>query len=131
MGSRDGGISVTNDGATILRAIHVDNAAAKVLVNIAKTQASALTLQTLLVVRRLTVLIVAERIWCFPRFRIVQLWIESLYYSSISMQFKSVHSITGAFFLRYLHPLRRLTSAWMCSAIMWYIYEGDSHYIVS
>ncbi|CAM9456159.1 unnamed protein product, partial [Ectocarpus sp. 8 AP-2014] len=40
MGSRDGGISVTNDGATILRAIHVDNAAAKVLVNIAKTQAS-------------------------------------------------------------------------------------------
>ncbi|CAM9978507.1 unnamed protein product [Pylaiella littoralis] len=38
MGSRDGGISVTNDGATILRAIHVDNAAAKVLVNIAKTQ---------------------------------------------------------------------------------------------
>lgn len=40
VGSRDGGISVTNDGATILRAIHVDNAAAKVLVNIAKTQAS-------------------------------------------------------------------------------------------
>eukprot|EP00904_Undaria_pinnatifida_P007128 jgi/Undpi1/3545/HiC_scaffold_16.g06917.m1 len=62
MGSRDGGISVTNDGATILRAIHVDNAAAKVLVNIAKTQASALTPQTLLVVRRLTALIVAERI---------------------------------------------------------------------
>ncbi len=41
MGSREGGISVTNDGATILRSIHVDNAAAKVLVNIAKTQASA------------------------------------------------------------------------------------------
>lgn len=40
VGSRDGGISVTNDGATILRSIHVDNAAAKVLVNIAKTQAS-------------------------------------------------------------------------------------------
>ncbi|CAM9384829.1 unnamed protein product, partial [Discosporangium mesarthrocarpum] len=38
MGTRDGGISVTNDGATILRAIHVDNAAAKVLVDIAKTQ---------------------------------------------------------------------------------------------
>lgn len=38
VGSRDGGISVTNDGATILRSIHVDNAAAKVLVNIAKTQ---------------------------------------------------------------------------------------------
>lgn len=31
-------ISVTNDGATILRSVHVDNAAAKVLVNIAKTQ---------------------------------------------------------------------------------------------
>lgn len=41
MGSRDGGISVTNDGATILRSIHVDNAAAKVLVNIAKTQVNA------------------------------------------------------------------------------------------
>lgn len=40
VGSRDGGISVTNDGATILRSIQVDNAAAKVLVNIAKTQAS-------------------------------------------------------------------------------------------
>lgn len=31
-------ISVTNDGATILRSIHVDNAAAKVLVDIAKIQ---------------------------------------------------------------------------------------------
>eukprot|EP01084_Bolivina_argentea_P035344 65577_1 len=31
-------VSVTNDGATILRSIHVDNAAAKVLVDIAKTQ---------------------------------------------------------------------------------------------
>lgn len=40
VGSRDGNISVTNDGATILRSIHVDNAAAKVLVDIAKTQAS-------------------------------------------------------------------------------------------
>jgi TCP-1/cpn60 chaperonin family len=38
VGSRDGNISVTNDGATILRSIHVDNAAAKVLVDIAKTQ---------------------------------------------------------------------------------------------
>ena len=38
MSSRDGSISVTNDGATILRSIHVDNAAAKVLVDIAKTQ---------------------------------------------------------------------------------------------
>lgn len=34
----DQGISVTNDGATILRSIHVDNAAAKVLVDIAKVQ---------------------------------------------------------------------------------------------
>lgn len=31
-------ISITNDGATILRSIHVDNAAAKVLVDISKTQ---------------------------------------------------------------------------------------------
>jgi T-complex protein 1 subunit beta len=31
-------ISVTNDGATILRSIHIDNAAAKVLVDIAKVQ---------------------------------------------------------------------------------------------
>lgn len=31
-------ISVTNDGATILKSIHVDNAAAKVLVNIAQVQ---------------------------------------------------------------------------------------------
>jgi T-complex protein 1 subunit beta len=38
MSSRNGDISVTNDGATILRSIHVDNAAAKVLVDIAKTQ---------------------------------------------------------------------------------------------
>lgn len=32
------GISVTNDGATILRSVHIDNAAAKVLVDIAKVQ---------------------------------------------------------------------------------------------
>jgi T-complex protein 1 subunit beta len=31
-------VTVTNDGATILRSIHIDNAAAKVLVDIAKTQ---------------------------------------------------------------------------------------------
>lgn len=31
-------ISVTNDGATILRSVHLDNAAAKVLVDIAKVQ---------------------------------------------------------------------------------------------
>lgn len=34
----DQSISVTNDGATILRSVHVDNAAAKVLVDIAKVQ---------------------------------------------------------------------------------------------
>jgi T-complex protein 1 subunit beta len=34
----DQSISVTNDGATILRSIHVDNAAAKVLVDISKVQ---------------------------------------------------------------------------------------------
>jgi len=33
-----GGITVTNDGATILKSIYVDNAAARVLVNISKTQ---------------------------------------------------------------------------------------------
>jgi len=38
IGSRDGKVSVTNDGATILKSIHVDNPAAKILVDIAKTQ---------------------------------------------------------------------------------------------
>lgn len=33
-----GKLNVTNDGATILRAIHIDNPAAKVLVNMSKTQ---------------------------------------------------------------------------------------------
>ena len=33
-----GALTVTNDGATILRSVHIDNAAAKVLVDIAKTQ---------------------------------------------------------------------------------------------
>jgi T-complex protein 1 subunit beta len=33
-----GEISVTNDGATILKAIQLDNAAAKILVNISKVQ---------------------------------------------------------------------------------------------
>lgn len=32
------GIQVTNDGATILRSVYLDNAAAKVLVDIAKVQ---------------------------------------------------------------------------------------------
>jgi len=36
--SESGQITITNDGATILRSIHVDNAAAKVLVDIAKVQ---------------------------------------------------------------------------------------------
>ena len=36
--SKEGKIEVTNDGATILRSVHIDNAAAKVLVDIAKTQ---------------------------------------------------------------------------------------------
>lgn len=36
--SPGGEIQVTNDGATILGAIHIDNPAAKVLVNISKTQ---------------------------------------------------------------------------------------------
>lgn len=34
----DQSISITNDGATILKSIHLDNAAAKILVDIAKTQ---------------------------------------------------------------------------------------------
>jgi T-complex protein 1 subunit beta len=38
IGPNDQGISVTNDGATILQSIHIDNAAAKVLVDIAKVQ---------------------------------------------------------------------------------------------
>ena len=33
-----GSVTITNDGATILKNIHIDNAAAKVLVNISKTQ---------------------------------------------------------------------------------------------
>lgn len=31
-------ITVTNDGATILQSIHVDNPAAKILIDISKTQ---------------------------------------------------------------------------------------------
>mmetsp|Transcript_31670 Transcript_31670/g.71198 ORF Transcript_31670/g.71198 Transcript_31670/m.71198 type:complete len:526 (-) Transcript_31670:355-1932(-) len=38
MSSQDGEITITNDGATILRSIHVDNAAAKVLVDISRIQ---------------------------------------------------------------------------------------------
>ncbi|WVR03171.1 T-complex protein 1, beta subunit [Kwoniella sp. DSM 27419] len=34
----NGSITVTNDGATILKSIHLDNAAAKILVNISKVQ---------------------------------------------------------------------------------------------
>nr|AAL35372.1 CCT chaperonin beta subunit [Physarum polycephalum] len=36
--SRDGNLMVTNDGATILKSIYLDNAAAKILVDISKTQ---------------------------------------------------------------------------------------------
>lgn len=36
--SGKGGMEVTNDGATILRSLHIDNPAAKVLVNLAKVQ---------------------------------------------------------------------------------------------
>jgi T-complex protein 1 subunit beta len=38
--SKDKDLTITNDGATILRSIHIDNAAAKVLVDISKTQDS-------------------------------------------------------------------------------------------
>uniref|UniRef100_I2CP43 CCT-beta n=1 Tax=Nannochloropsis gaditana (strain CCMP526) TaxID=1093141 RepID=I2CP43_NANGC len=38
VGSSEGAITVTNDGATILKSVHIDNPAAKVLVDIAKTQ---------------------------------------------------------------------------------------------
>ena len=38
VGGGSGDVTVTNDGATILNSIHIDNAAAKVLVDIAKTQ---------------------------------------------------------------------------------------------
>ena len=31
-------ITVTNDGATILKSIHIDNAAAKILIDISRTQ---------------------------------------------------------------------------------------------
>jgi len=36
--SRDGSVMVTNDGATILKSIHIDNPAAKILVEISKAQ---------------------------------------------------------------------------------------------
>ena len=37
-GPRNKAITVTNDGATILRSMHVDNPAAKILIEISKTQ---------------------------------------------------------------------------------------------
>ena len=37
MGDRNQKIQVTNDGATILKSVHVDNAAARILIDIAKT----------------------------------------------------------------------------------------------
>lgn len=36
--AKKGAITVTNDGATILQAIHVDNPAAKILIDISKVQ---------------------------------------------------------------------------------------------
>lgn len=36
-GPKNDNITVTNDGATILRSMHVDNAAAKILIEISKT----------------------------------------------------------------------------------------------
>merc|ERR1719267_91733 len=38
-GHQEGQIQITNDGATILRSVHVDNAAAKVRVRFARTGA--------------------------------------------------------------------------------------------
>ena len=40
MGRNEGQVEVTNDGATILRAIGVDNPAAKILVDMSKVQVS-------------------------------------------------------------------------------------------
>lgn len=37
-GPKNKHINVTNDGATILRSMHVDNPAAKILIDISKTQ---------------------------------------------------------------------------------------------
>ena len=37
-GPKNKNINVTNDGATILRSMHVDNPAAKILIDISKTQ---------------------------------------------------------------------------------------------
>lgn len=37
-GPKNKHINVTNDGATILRSMHVDNPAAKILIEISKTQ---------------------------------------------------------------------------------------------
>lgn len=37
-GPKDHNITITNDGATILSKIHIDNAAAKILIDISKTQ---------------------------------------------------------------------------------------------
>ena len=40
MGRNEGQVEVTNDGATILRSIGVDNPAAKILVDMSKVQVS-------------------------------------------------------------------------------------------
>ena len=43
MGRNEGQVEVTNDGATILRAIGVDNPAAKILVDMSKVQVKKVT----------------------------------------------------------------------------------------
>ncbi|KAG2587652.1 hypothetical protein PVAP13_5NG156381 [Panicum virgatum] len=41
-------VTVTNDGATILKSLHIDNPAAKVLVDISKVQMMKLVMEQLL-----------------------------------------------------------------------------------
>ena len=44
MGRNEGQVEVTNDGATILRSIGVDNPAAKILVDMSKVQVGSLAI---------------------------------------------------------------------------------------
>ena len=44
MGRNEGQVEVTNDGATILRSIGVDNPAAKILVDMSKVQVSIIVI---------------------------------------------------------------------------------------
>ena len=50
MGRNDGTIEVTNDGATILRSVGVDNPAAKVLVEMSRVQVRSISLLNLIVI---------------------------------------------------------------------------------